>query len=87
VLFVRVYQRDHAVLSAPRFVSTIVNATGDVVDEHREVLAPERFRGGTAADCIVDIPVSRLGRGLYLLTVEAIGAGAEVRRQVRFTVE
>ena len=41
---------------------------------------------GRAADCPFQLPLSRLGEGEYLLTVEASADNNTARRELRFTV-
>jgi hypothetical protein len=62
------------------------NQDDHVVLERRDDVRADAFGAGTrAADINVALPIPRLARGSYLLTV-AVGAKAEVRRFVRFEV-
>ena len=84
--FVRVYQGGRTPLTRVPFWIELRNQDDHVVLERRDDVRAEAFGAGTrAADINVALPLGRLGRGSYLLTVAA-GPKAEVRRFVRFEV-
>jgi len=84
--FVRVYQggRDAPVPVQMR-LRIVDAATQSVVDESM-VLEPARFGPRRAADCPFQLPLSKLGEGEYLLTIEAAAGKNSARREVRFGV-
>jgi VWFA-related protein len=84
--FGRVYQKDGETPSAASLTATVVNASGAEVAKFDLTLGPERFKGG-GAEYTVNIPVSALAPGHYLLTVGAAAGGATDIRHVRFTVD
>jgi VWFA-related protein len=85
--FVRVYQggRD-ALLPAQMRLRIVDAATRAVVDESM-TLDPARFGPRRAADCPFQLPLSKLGEGEYLLTLEAATGKNTARREVRFRVQ
>ena len=84
--FVRVYQGGRKPLVDVPFWIELRNQDDHVVLERRDDVRTHAFGAGTrAADINVELPIPRLSRGNYLLTV-AVGPQAEVRRFVRFEV-
>jgi VWFA-related protein len=84
--FVRVYQGGKKPMTDVPFWIELRNQDDHVVLERRDDVRADAFGAGTrAADINVALPIPRLARGSYLLTV-AVGAKAEVRRFVRFEV-
>jgi hypothetical protein len=74
-------------LQPVRLDAKVLSATGAVVVNASETMAPERFGGSRTADWILDLPLDRLDPGHYLLTVQAsLGARHAPKRDVRFTV-
>ena len=85
-VFVRVYQNDKAP-SPVALVTNVSNDQGVVVFDATETLAAGRFEGG-AADHRVELPVSRLTPGAYLLSLEAKASqSATAGRAVPFRIE
>jgi hypothetical protein len=84
--FVRVYQGGKKPMTDVAFWIELRNQDDHVVLERRDDVRADAFGAGTrAADINVALPIPRLARGSYLLTV-AVGAKADVRRFVRFEV-
>lgn len=84
--FVRVYQGGRKPMTDVPFWIEIRNEDDHIVLERRDDIRNDAFGAGTrAADVNVALPLSRLTRGSYLLTV-GVGEKAEVRRNVRFEV-
>src|SRR5688572_9175455 len=84
--FVRVYQGAKKPMTDVPFWIELRNQDDHVVLERRDDVRADAFGAGTrAADINVALPIPRLARGSYLLTV-AVGAKADVRRFVRFEV-
>jgi VWFA-related protein len=82
--FVQVYQGGRA----REYVDLDVNLTdghGTNVFHSLHEIAPDRF-GLRGADYQLDLPMSRLPPGPYLLSIEASSKTAEARRDVRFVV-
>jgi VWFA-related protein len=85
-VFVRVYQNDKAP-SPVALVTNVTNDQGVVVFDATETLAAGRFEAG-AADHRVELPVSRLTPGAYLLRLEAKAPNrAAAGRAVPFRIE
>ena len=84
--FVRVYQGGKdAPVPVQMHVRIVDAATQAIVDESM-VLDPTRFGSRRAADCPFQLPLSKLGDGEYLLTIEAAAGKNTARREVRFAV-
>ena len=82
--FARVYDRarEPAVVRA-----TITDAEGATVFGRETSLDASRFTPQGAADYRINLPISSLRTGRYLLTLEAVGKQKTASRQVRFTVK
>jgi VWFA-related protein len=84
--FVRVYQGARKPLTDVPFWIELRNQDDHIVLERRDDVRSDAFGAGTrAVDINVALPIARLARGSYLLTVAA-GSKADVRRVVRFEV-
>jgi len=79
--FARIYDRSQRTSVQAR----MTDEHGAVVFSRKETLAGDRFREG-AADVRLDLPISTLRTGRYLLTLVA-GDRRTVTRQVRFEIE
>ncbi|HET9271902.1 MAG TPA: hypothetical protein VFO31_27175, partial [Vicinamibacterales bacterium] len=81
--FARVYDRarEPAVVRA-----TITDAEGTTVFGRDTSLDAARFTPQGAADYRINLPISSLKTGRYLLTLETVGKQKTARRQVRFSV-
>jgi len=84
--FLRVYQGGNKVPVPVALAVRIVDATDTAVLDTTQTLGPDRFDVTRAAECLLDLPLSRLPAGPYLLTFEATLGKRSVRRDVRFTV-
>jgi len=85
--FVRVYE-------ASKKPSVPVTLTARILDTHDAVksadtvtLAAERFNDTRAVDHRIELPLSTLGGGEYLLVVETTAGERSARRGVRFSVQ
>jgi VWFA-related protein len=87
VAFLRVYQGAARALQPIDVRASIVDAGGRTSFEESRTLGAAAFGATRAADYQLAPPLSRLGPGEYLLSVEAAGTGATMRRDVRFAVE
>jgi len=71
-------------------VFTLKGKSQNFTSDRRRLIAttlePARFQSGRFADYSIDLPLSRLGAGDYLLTVEATAQKNSARRDVRFQV-
>jgi hypothetical protein len=85
--FVRVYQGGNGRLIAVSPRIRIVDDHDQVVLDRTELLPPSRFTVGRGADLLVDLPVSTLVPGQYLLTFEATLGKTRARREVRFSIK
>lgn len=84
--FLRVYQGGK---DAPRSVEVrarIADAANRRVYEKTSELTAAQFRTDRAADYRLELPLTRLDSGEYLLTIDSMGANVTVRSDVRFTV-
>ncbi len=84
--FVRVYQGGKGALAPVPLTTRIVDETGTRVFERTQVLEPGAFGTTRAADHRLDLPVSSLPAGPYLLTFEVALEEQTARRDVRFVV-
>lgn len=84
--FGRVYQKERDAPSTASVTATVVSAFGAEVAKFDHTLGPERFKSGDA-EYSLDIPVSALVPGQYLLTVQAAAGAATAARHVRFQVD
>jgi hypothetical protein len=84
--FVRVYQGGQDTPVPVQMRLRIVDAATQAVVDESMVLDPTRFGSRRAADCPFQLPLSRLGEGDYLLTIEAAAGRNTARREVRFSV-
>ena len=83
--FTRVYQGRKAPLIPVALRTQLRNASNEVVMDRREDLGAAQFSSARSADVSVDLPMTQLPPGEYLLTVEA-RAGRSVQRDSRFRV-
>jgi VWFA-related protein len=84
--FVRLYQGGKdALVPVPMRVRILDSTARPVIDESTTV-APARFGSHRSADCPLQLPLSRLGEGEFLLTIEAGADKNAVRRELRFSV-
>ena len=84
--FLQVYQ-DRSGTPQPVTVTAQIADTSDrVVLDETTSLSDDRFTGNRSADYRFELPVDRLERGEYLLTIEASQRQHVARRGVRFTV-
>jgi hypothetical protein len=84
--FLRVYQGGKGAVLPVQIRVRIVDASSRNVVDDASTLEPARFQSGRFADYSLDLPLSRLGAGDYLLTVEATAQKNSARRDVRFQV-
>jgi VWFA-related protein len=84
--FGRVYQGDGETPSAASLTATVVDSRGTEVAKFDHSLGPEQFKSG-GAEYGLDIPVSKLPPGQYLLTVRATAGAAADTRHVRFRID
>ncbi len=84
--FVRVYRNEKDQEAPVRLVTRIVDERGDPVLEQAYALEAQEFDALRAADYSVDLPVTTLAPGPYLLTFEATLGEHVARRHVRFSV-
>lgn len=83
---IRTYQGATRGLTAVPLQVHLVNDKGITVMNSRQDLGVQQFTSGRFADVAIDVPVSRLPAGEYLLTVEAGTGPSLLRRRVRFSV-
>jgi hypothetical protein len=86
-VFFEIYQGG---TSAPAPVSlhvTVADSSGAiVVDDTRDVIA-DRFIADRRAPVVYDLPLTRLGAGEYLLSLDIALKKQHVQREVRFQVQ
>jgi hypothetical protein len=84
--FVRVHQGGTRALMPVAVATRIRNDADAMVFDAETMLSAERFAAHRAADHLVDIPVTRLAPGPYVLSIEAVLAKTTLRRDLRFSV-
>jgi hypothetical protein len=84
--FVRVYQRTGAPAEDVTLSWRIVGEDNLTAVERTTVLTAEQFTRSHSADGRFTIPLTELGAGEHLLTVEAVRGDRRSRRDLRFTV-
>ena len=84
--FLRVYQGGKGAPLPVQMRVRIVDASARSVVDETATLEPGRFQPGRAADYQLDLPLSRLTGGDYLLTIDATAEQHAARRDVRFRV-
>jgi VWFA-related protein len=63
------------------------NARDQMAFTHSEIVAPDRFiTSNRRADWAIDLPLSSLAPGTYLLTIEAVAGAQRAQREVTFRV-
>ncbi len=80
--FLRVYQKDKRPV---HLTAVVVNAQNESVFGHTDDLDAGAFANGSA-DHQVEVSISELAAGPYLLTIEATAGGKRLTRDVRFVV-
>jgi hypothetical protein len=83
--FFRIYQGGKAAVASVPLRVRIANEQEELVMDRTTHVAPQTFDAQRTADITIALPLVRLPKGSYLLTVEA-GPKADVKRQVRFEV-
>jgi VWFA-related protein len=84
--FVRVYRSDRARDAAAELRVRLLDDTGTALLDRTESIAAAAFTKDRTADVSIDLPLSRLRAGEYLLTIEAGAAASPIRRAIRFEV-
>ena len=84
--FVRVYQGGKDSPLPVQMRLRIVDAATQAVVDESMTFDPARFGPRRAAECPFQLPLSKLGEGEYLLTIEAAAGKTTARREVRFSV-
>ena len=84
--FLRLYQGGSDKLAAVPLKIQIQDAAGKAVFEKAESIAVERFSTERSTEYQLQLPLSTLTPGDYLLTIEATAGKVAARRDVRFQV-
>ena len=85
-LFARVNQNGKTAPAALPVRLTIRNASNVVVIERLNDVDPAAFGASRSADVVLEVPVSRLLPGQYLLTLEAGAGPAAIRKHSRIEI-
>jgi VWFA-related protein len=85
--FVRVYEASKKPAIPAAVITRILDANDGVAFNDTVTIAADRFRDTHAADHRIELPLSTLARGQYLLTMETTAGEYAARRGVRFTVQ
>jgi len=85
--FVRVYQASKKPSVPATVITRIVDAGDVVVSSDTATIAADRFTDAHAADHRIELPLSTLAKGQYLLTIETAAGEYSARRGVRFTLQ
>ena len=80
----RIYQRGRKELLPVRITARVLDREGSAVWSNAEDMGRERFAAAGEADCRVELPISTLAPGQYLLEIAAADGRSTVRREVRF---
>jgi VWFA-related protein len=84
--FLRVYQGGKGSLVPVHMRLRIVDASTQPVVDETKTLDAARFGSGRSADCPFEVPLSRLGEGDYLVSIEARAGKIVQSREIRFGV-
>jgi VWFA-related protein len=85
--FLRVYQGGRNTVAPVSLRTTIFDEHGNSALDATSLLAADRFTGDRSADVRVDLPLARLARGEYLLTIETTLADLCLPATLRFRVQ
>lgn len=84
--FIRVYRSDRARDGSAELRVRLVDDTGAAIMDRTHAIAPAAFSKERTADVTIDLPLSQLRAGSYLLTIETGAAASPIRRAIRFEV-
>jgi hypothetical protein len=82
----RLYQLGSKVPQAVSVDTKIVDERDQTTFSESHVIDPAEFRSTRSADYRLDLPLSDLPAGAYLLTIEASAASRRVPREARFWI-
>jgi hypothetical protein len=82
--FLRIYQRGRKLALPVRITARILDRSGSSVWNSAEDIDRERFAAAGEADYRVELPISTLAPGQYLLEIAAADGRSTVRRELRF---
>jgi VWFA-related protein len=82
--FLRIYQRGRTPALPVRITARVLDRSGSSVWSSAEDIGRERFAATGEADYRVELPVSTLEPGQYLLEIAAADGRSTVRRELRF---
>jgi hypothetical protein len=85
--FARAYQKPGMPPTAVTVVFRILDRQLTEVAASQIILTPDQFTASGGADARFTVPLDMLSPGSYVLRMEASGAGAASRRDLRFTVK
>jgi VWFA-related protein len=83
-VFLRIYQRGRTPALPVRITARVLDRSGSSVWSSAEDIGRERFAATGEADYRVELPVSTLEPGQYLLEIAAADGRSTVRRELRF---
>ncbi len=86
IAFLRVYQKSSDPAQSTVITAQIQDTGGRVLTNEVMSLSSERFTSKVGADYRMALPLDRLDRGEYLLTIEAAQGRYNASRSVRFTL-
>ena len=81
------YQKNRDAPSAANVTAKVIDAAGKEVARFDYPLAPDRFAAGNGAEYRVDIPVSTLAPGQFLLKIEATLGRDKDTQNLRFQID
>ena len=84
--FVRVYRNDRAQEASAELRVHLLDDTGAALMDRKLSIAPAAVAKDGTADVSIDLPLSQLREGSYLLTIETTAAASPVRRAIRFEI-
>jgi VWFA-related protein len=84
--FLRVHRGDRARDASAALRVRLLDDTGAAAMDQPQTIPSAAFTKDGAADVSIDLPLSQLRAGSYLLTVETSEASSPIRRTVRFEI-
>ena len=85
--FLRVYQGGKATLAPVALKLSILDEQNATVFDAPQALTADQFKTDRASDARVDLPLTKLARGEYLLMIEATIGKATTQRSIRFSIK
>jgi hypothetical protein len=85
--FVRLYQQDKDTPLPVEWHARLLDTADRVVFDDVATVAPALFDATRTSDRQVALPLATLGRGDYLLRIDASAGGRSIRHEIRLTMK